>query len=112
MTVVLLTIGITSLSIGMGVIHADLNLTDPNQAFTGFGGLATMIYAGLAVASVILFEAFPVYRIVTAPYFEHVFCTRDYVLCAACFAAAAAVSVFLIVKPLSVALHRINDLEA
>lgn len=110
-TVVLLTAGITSLSLGMGVIYADLRLTDPNRAFTGFGGLATMIYAGLSVAAVVLLEAFPVYRIVTAPYFEQMLTTRDHVVIAACFGAAAAVSVFLIVKPLSVALRRIDDLE-
>jgi ABC-2 type transport system permease protein len=110
-TVVLLTIGITSLSIGMGVVHADLHLTDPNRAFSGFGGLITMIYAGLSVAAIILLEAFPVYRIVTAPYFDRALGTRDYAIIAACFCGAVAVAIFLIVKPLRVALHRIDDLE-
>jgi len=110
-TVALLTICITSLSLGMGVIYADLNLTDPNRAFTGFGGLATMIYSGLAVAAVILLEAFPVYRIVTAPYFDRVLGLRDYLLIAGGFSGAVAVSVFLIVRPISVGLRRIADLE-
>lgn len=110
-TVTLLTIGITSLSIGMGVVYADLNLADPNRAFTGFGGLATMIYSGLAVAAVILLEAFPVYRIVTAPYFEHVLGARDYLLIGGGFSGALVVAVFLIVRPLSLGLRRITDLE-
>jgi ABC-2 type transport system permease protein len=110
-TVACLTVGITSLSIGMGVIYVDLYQADPNRAFTSFGGLVTMIYSGLAVAAVVLLEAFPVYRIVTAPYFEHVFTPRDYVVIVGCFLAALAVAVFIIVYPLKVALARISELE-
>ena len=110
-TVACLTVGITSLSIGMGVIYADLYQADPNRAFTSFGGLVTMIYSGLAVAAVVLLEAFPVYRIVTAPYFEHVFTPRDYVVIVGCFLAALAVAMFIIVYPLKVALARIVELE-
>lgn len=110
-TVTCLTLGITSLSIGMGVVYADLRQTDPNRAFTSFGGLVTMIYSGLAVASVVLLEALPVYRIVTAPYFEHVLTARDYMMIVGCFAGALAVTVFIIVQPLRLALARISDLE-
>jgi len=110
-TVTCLTLGITTLSIGMGVIYADLKQADPNRAFTSFGGLVTMIYSGLAVAAVVLLEAFPVYRIVTAPYFEHVFTTRDYMAIVGCFLSALAVAVFIIVQPLRLALARISELE-
>ncbi len=40
-TMAFLTVGITSLSIGMGVLYADFKEVDPNRAFTGFGGLLT-----------------------------------------------------------------------
>jgi len=110
-TVTCLTLGITTLSIGMGVIYADLKQADPNRAFTSFGGLVTMIYSGLAVAAVVLLEAFPVYRIVTAPYFEHVFTSRDYMAIVGCFLGALAVAVFIIVQPLRLALARISELE-
>jgi ABC-2 type transport system permease protein len=110
-TVTLLTVGITSLSLGMGVVYADLNLADPNRAFSSFGGLATMIYAGLAVAAVVLLEAFPVYRIVTAPYFQHPLGPRDYLLIGGGFTGALLVCSFLIVRPMMVGLRRITDLE-
>jgi ABC-2 type transport system permease protein len=110
-TVTCLTLGITALSIGMGVVYADLKQADPNRAFTSFGGLVTMIYSGLAVAAVVLLEAFPVYRIVTASYFEHVFSARDYAIIAGCFLGALAVTGFIIVQPIRVALARISELE-
>jgi hypothetical protein len=62
-TMAFLTVGITSLSIGMGVAYADFKEVDPNRAFTGFGGLLTMIYAA-SRGGIIILEAYPVYRIV------------------------------------------------
>ncbi|MBI4962863.1 MAG: hypothetical protein HY913_06275 [Desulfomonile tiedjei] len=110
-TVAGLTLGITALSVGMGVIYADFKQADPNRAFTSFGGLVTMIYSALAVSAVVLLEAFPVYRIVTAPYFEHMFRTRDYLLIAGCFVGAIAVTGFIVIQPLRAALARITELE-
>lgn len=110
-TVLFLTVGITSLSIGMGVIYADFKEVDPNRAFSGFGGLMTMIYGGLAVAAVVLLEAFPVYRIVTLEYFNHQLALRDYALIGACFSAALAVALFLIIHPLRRGLQRITELQ-
>lgn len=110
-TVMFLTVGITSLSVGMGVIYADLKEVDPNRAFSGFGGLMTMIYGGLAVAAVVLLEAFPVYRIVTMEYFQRQLIARDYVLIGTCFVAALTVALFLIVYPLRRGLREITELQ-
>lgn len=110
-TMAFLTVGITSLSIGMGVTYADFKEVDPNRAFTGFGGLLTMIYAALAVAAVILLEAFPVYRIVSAGYFQLGLKTYDYVLMVGCFLGALAVALFVIIQPLRTGLARITELE-
>jgi len=110
-TMIFLTIGITSLSIGMGVLYADFKSTDPNRAFTGFGGLLTMIYAALAITAVILLEAFPVYKIVAAEFYRISFVPRDYALVIGGFAAAVAVATFLIVAPLRAGFKRITELE-
>ncbi|MBM4329230.1 MAG: hypothetical protein FJ118_18955 [Deltaproteobacteria bacterium] len=110
-TVAALTVGITALSIGMGVLHADLKLTDPNRAFTGFGAMLTMIYAGLAVAAVILLEVYPVYRVVTAGYFTGKIRTPDYFVVGLCFAAAFGIVAYMVVKPLKAGLRRISELE-
>ena len=110
-TVALLTVGITSLSIGMGVIYADFKVVDPNRAFSGMGGLLTMIYGALAVLTVIVLEAYPVYRIVTAGHWTRALRSQDYGVIAACFAAALAVALYLIVRPLRMGLKRIVHLE-
>ena len=110
-TMVFLTVGITSLSIGMGVVYADFKEVDPNRAFTGFGGLLTMIYAALVVAAVILLEAYPVYRIVLAGYLRQSLKTYDYVLIGGCFLGALAVALFVIIQPLRAGLARITELE-
>ena len=110
-TVTLLTVGITSLSIGMGVLYADFKESDPNQAFAGFGGLLTMIYAAFAVAGVILLEAYPVYRIVVTQYYQRVLGLLDYLLIGLCFAGAVALIGFLVVQPFRMGLKRITELE-
>lgn len=110
-TVAFLTVGITSLSIGMGVMHADFKQADPGRAFTGFGGLLTMIYSALAVATVITLEAYPIYRLVVSSYFHKTLRTIDHVAVAACFAAALAVALFLIIQPMRTGLNHIGKLE-
>jgi len=110
-TVAFLTVGITSLSIGMGVLYADLKESDSNRVFSGFGGLLTMIYSALAVLAVILLEAYPVYRIVTAGYFHRSLRNHDYAVIAGCFLTVLAVVLFLIIRPLSLGLKHISEVE-
>jgi ABC-2 type transport system permease protein len=110
-TMAFLTVGLTSLSIGMGVLYADLKQVDANRAFSGFGGLLTMIYGALAVAAVILLEAFPVYRVLTAGYHRHLFTTMDYTVMACCFTLALGVAMTLIVCPLWAGLNQITKME-
>jgi ABC-2 type transport system permease protein len=111
LTIALLTVGITSLSIGMGVLHADLKEADPNRAFAGFGGLLTMIYAALGVAAVILLEAYPVYRIVLTHYFQKSLRATDYFVIIACFVGALSVALFLMIQPLRMGMKQITKLE-
>ncbi|MFH0825178.1 MAG: hypothetical protein V2B18_20700 [Pseudomonadota bacterium] len=110
-TVLLLAVGVTSLSIGMGVFHADFKDPDPSRAFTGFGALMTMIYAGLAVAAVILLELYPLYRVVTAEFYSRPLSALDYAVMICCFSGAFAVVGFLIFVPLTRGLALIRELE-
>jgi cytochrome c biogenesis protein CcdA len=70
-----------------------------------------MIYGGLAVASVIVLEAYPVYRILSAGYFARAMGPLDYVIVAACFTATLAIVLYLIVKPLRMGLKKVTELE-
>ena len=51
-----------------------------------------MIYGALAVAAVILLEAFPVYRVLTAEYHNHVLGALDYTVIVCCFSLALGVA--------------------
>jgi ABC-2 type transport system permease protein len=110
-TVALLTMGITSLSIGMGVLYADFKETDPNQAFAGFGGLLTMLYAALGVAAVILLEAYPVYKYLLAQFFHKSLRVQDYFFMGAWFMGALVVAIFLMIQPMRSGLKHITRLE-
>jgi hypothetical protein len=110
-TVALLTVGITSLSVGMGVIYADLKEVDPNRVFSGFGGLLTMVYGALGVTAVIVFEAYPVYRIVSAQFFGHNLSRWDYISVVCCFLAALGAALTMIIYPLRLGMRRITQLE-
>ena len=111
LTVILLTVGITSLALGMGVVYADLKEVDPNRVFSGFGGLVTMIYSGLSVSVVILLEAYPFYRIMLAEYIGHALTLKHYLIMGACLTAAVAVIVYMTVQPLRKGLAGITELE-
>lgn len=110
-TIAFLTVGITSLSLGMGVVYADMKEADPNRVFSGFGGLLTMIYSALAVAAVILLEAFPVYRILMADFFDRALAPVDYMFIICGFGSALGTALFLIVKPMKTGLRQIDNLQ-
>jgi ABC-2 type transport system permease protein len=111
LTVAGLTVGVTSLSIAMGVFYADFQEVDPNRLFTGVGALLTMVYAGLAVAAAVALEAYPVYRVLVARHFGRPMGPIEIAGVVGCFAGALAVIVLLAVKPMAKALRRIGDLE-
>ncbi len=111
LTVLLLTVGITSLALGMGVLYADLKEVDPNRVFSGFGGLLTMIYSGLAVSAVILLEAYPVFQVLHAEFHNYVLRTNHYLLIGGCFLAAIGVIMYMVIQPLRNGLAAITELE-
>jgi ABC-2 type transport system permease protein len=111
LTVVLLTVGITSLALGMGVVYADLKEVDPNRVFSGFGGLVTMLYSGLAVSAVILLEAYPVYRVMLAEHLDFALGAKHYAMIGACLVGVVAVILCMIIQPLRKGLRGITELE-
>ncbi len=110
-TIGALTVGLTSLSLGMGVVYADFKEVDPNRSVTGFGGLLTMIYGGLAVAGVILLEAYPVYMVLRTEFFGGELTSAHYGVMLLCFSLALGLALFLIIRPLQVGLKSIERLE-
>lgn len=60
-TLLFLTPGVVSIGIGMGAAYPDFSAENPNQAVTGFGGLAFMLFSAAFIGAVIVIEAGPVY---------------------------------------------------
>jgi ABC-2 type transport system permease protein len=106
-----ITLAVTSLSIGLGVLYADLKESDPSAVFSGFGGLMTMLYSGLTVAGIIILEAFPVYRIVTANYFGRPLNHTDLFIITTLIMCSFGLALFAAIYPLKLGLKRIMDLQ-
>ncbi|MEW6350067.1 MAG: hypothetical protein AB1646_13455 [Thermodesulfobacteriota bacterium] len=111
LTVVLLTVGITSLALGMGVLYADLKEVDPNRVFSGFGGLVTMLYSGLAVSAVILLEAYPVFQVLHAEFHGYALRENHYLAISGCLFIAIGVILYMIIQPMRNGLEVITELE-
>ncbi len=62
-TVFMMTFGITSLGIGLGALFPKFKHDNVAQIPTGFGGIVYMLLAMLFIGIVIIFEAWPVYKI-------------------------------------------------
>ncbi len=65
-TVFITTFGITALGIGLGAVFPRFKYDNVAQIPTGFGGIVYMIVTILFIGTVILFEAWPVYKIFMA----------------------------------------------
>ncbi len=65
-TVFMMTFGITALGIGLGAVFPRFKYDNVAQIPTGFGGISYMILTMLFIGTIILFEAWPVYKIFMA----------------------------------------------
>ena len=61
-----MTFGITALGVGLGAVFPRFKHENVAQIPTGFGGIVYMLVTMLFIGSVILLEAWPVYRIFTS----------------------------------------------
>jgi ABC-2 type transport system permease protein len=65
-TVFTMTFGITALGVGLGAVFPRFKHENVAQIPTGFGGIVYMLITMLYIGLVIMFEAWPVYRIFMA----------------------------------------------
>jgi ABC-2 type transport system permease protein len=110
-TVCMMTFGITALGVGLGAVFPRFKHENVAQIPTGFGGIVYMLVTMLFIGSVILLEAWPVYRIFSAQTFGAPLSLYGWIGIALSFASALIISLLAIYLPLSLGLKRLAQRE-
>ncbi len=110
-TVCLMTFGITALGVGLGAVFPRFKHENAAQIPTGFGGIVYMLVTMLFIGSVILLEAWPVYRIFAAQTFGPTILLYQWIGIALSFTAALLINLLAVYLPLSLGLKRLAQRE-
>jgi len=110
-TVFLMTFGITSLGVGLGAAFPRFRYENAAQIPTGFGGIVYMLVAMLFIGSVIVLEAWPVYRIFAAQSFRGHIPPSGWILIGSSFLLVLAVNVLALLLPMKIGLKRLMQRE-
>jgi len=111
LTVLLMTLGLTSLSIGFGAMYPRFRYENVAQIPTGFGGLMYMMCAMLFVGAVVVLEALPVHLLVTAAFHNHVLTGPERAGAAVSFGLILIVCAVVFVLPMRAGLRRLSEME-
>jgi ABC-2 type transport system permease protein len=110
-TVCMMTLGITALGVGLGAVFPRFKHENVAQIPTGFGGIVYMLVTMLFIGSVIVLEAWPVYRIFTAQTFGTRISPYGWLGITLSFTAALLINFLAIYLPLSIGLKRLAQRE-
>jgi ABC-2 type transport system permease protein len=110
-TILLMTLCLTSLSVGLGAAYPRFRFDNIAQIPTGFGGLLYMILALLYIGTVIVLEAWPVHMLLMANLTGQAPAPLHTAAISASLAAVLLVSGVLLVLPLRIGLRRIAARE-
>jgi ABC-2 type transport system permease protein len=110
-TVGMMTFGITALGVGLGAVFPRFKHENVAQIPTGFGGIVYMLVTMLFIGSVIVLEAWPVYRIFASKTFGTSISLYGWIGIALSFTAALLINLLAIYLPLSLGLKRLSQRE-
>jgi ABC-2 type transport system permease protein len=110
-TVCMMTFGITALGVGLGAVFPRFKHENVAQIPTGFGGIVYMLVTMLFIGSVILLEAWPVYRIFTSQAFGTFISPYGWTGIALSLTAALLINLLAVYLPLSLGLKRLAQRE-
>jgi ABC-2 type transport system permease protein len=110
-TVLLMTFGLTSLSVGFGAMYPRFRHENVAQIPNGFGGLMYMMCSVLFVGAIVVLEALPVHLLVTAAFQGRQLGGFDWIRIAASFALILAVCAVVFVLPMRAGLRRLEEME-
>ena len=109
MTVIMMTFGITALGVGLGSVFPRFRYENVAQIPTGFGGIIYMLIAMLFIGTVIILEAWPVYRIFTAQTFGRHIPDSGWVAIVMSFALVVVINILAVLLPMHIGLRRLRE---
>lgn len=109
MTVIMMTFGITALGVGLGSVYPRFRYENVAQIPTGFGGIIYMLIAMLFIGTVIILEAWPVYRIFTAQTFGRHISDSGWVAIVMSFALVVVINLLAVLLPMHIGLRRLRE---
>jgi ABC-2 type transport system permease protein len=110
-TIFLMTFGITALGVGLGSIFPKFKHENVAQISTGFGAIVYMLLTLLFIGTVILLEAWPVYRIFTAQTLGHRVPIMGWTSIAMSIVAVLAVNLLALIVPMRIGVKRLKQRE-
>lgn len=110
-TVFMMTFGITSLGIGLGAAFPKFKHDNVAQIPTGFGGIVYMLLTMLFIGVVILFEAWPVYKVFMAQNTGSRISVIGWILIASSCILVVSVNIMALVLPMNIGVKQLTDKE-
>jgi len=110
-TVVLMTFGLTSLSVGFGAMYPRFRYENVAQIPAGFGGLMYMMSSMLFIGAIVVLEALPVHLLVTAGYQNHALSSLEWFVVVMSFAVIVLLGLLVFMVPMRVGLRRLEQME-
>ncbi len=111
-TVFMMTFGITSLGIGLGAVFPKFRYENVAQIPTGFGGIVYMLSTMLYIGTVIMLEAWPVFKIFSVQTFGFHLPVLSWFFVVLSFLLVFAVNIMALVLPIKIGLKRLMEREA
>jgi ABC-2 type transport system permease protein len=110
-TVFMMTFGITAMGIGLGAVFPRFKHENAAQIPTGFGGIVYMLVTMLFIGFVIIFEAWPVYKIFMAKSLGKSISIQGWLLICISFCIVITVNISAVFLPLRSGYKRLFDRE-
>jgi ABC-2 type transport system permease protein len=110
-TVLFMTFGLTSLSVGFGAMYPRFRYENVAQIPNGFGGLMYMMSSVLFIGTIVVLEALPMHLLVMADYYNRTLGGFEWFRIVLSFFLILLVGVIVFVVPMRVGLRRLEEME-